>query len=82
MLKDCYKTINLLSRLGLPGIQTVQEEGRFDKALETDARYVMAYNNRGIAKIFNGAEQNFTRSVALRPSVKTFTDTRTAEIKP
>src|SRR5881628_3640501 len=90
----------------------------FNKAVESDPRYVMAYNNRGIAKIAKGdqdgamadfneaikidphhpeayvnrgllrlqqgmkaeAERDFARSIAVRPSLKTFIESRISQI--
>jgi Flp pilus assembly protein TadD len=56
----------------------------FRQAIKTDPNHPEAYTNLGLIWLQQGktleAEQNFTRSVALRPSVKTFIDTRTAQI--
>jgi len=59
--------------------------GDFRQAIKITPDFPEAYTNPGLIRLQQGkvaeAEQNFTRSVALRPSVKTFIDTRVAEIK-
>jgi tetratricopeptide (TPR) repeat protein len=46
----------------------------FNRAIELDPRYALAYGNRGLALLRQGkdaeAEKDFERAVALRPELK------------
>jgi Tfp pilus assembly protein PilF len=61
----------------------------FDKAVESDPTYALAYNNRGIARVAlvrlqqglkSQAEDDFARSLAVKPSLKSFIETRSSQI--
>ena len=57
----------------------------FNRAIELDPRYALAYGNRGLALMRQGkdaeAEKDFERALALRPELKAELELNVEKIK-
>jgi Flp pilus assembly protein TadD len=56
----------------------------FNEAIRINSRHPEAYVNRGLLRLQQGrkveAERDFARSIALRPSLRAFIDSRISQI--